>query len=137
MNAQQKTKLENRLKEIESIYYDSDSDKRHNLICERNEIEFKINKENINFRLTGYNKYYHAAQCSKFVKNVFKYGYLHKTPEELKESGICFNTYSINAGYNQYCEDLKRFNSKEELLGFVIGFNQCIWNMEYKKSKNN
>lgn len=136
MNAQQKTKLQNRLKEIESLYYESGSN-GHDLICEMHEIEFKLNKENIKFRLTGDNKYYHAAQCSQFVKNVFKYGYLHKTPEELKESGICFNTYSINAGYNQYCEDLKRFNSKEELLGFVIGYNQCIWNMEYKKSKSN
>lgn len=134
---QQIEKLQNRLKQIESIYYSSDSDTKHNLISEMHEIEFKLNKQNINFTLKGDRKYYFANQCAKFTKNLLKYGYLHKTPKEIKESGICFNNYSINFGYNQYCEDLKRFNSKEELLGFVIGYNQSIWNIEYNKSKNN
>jgi hypothetical protein len=39
------------------------------------------------------------------------------------KQGISFNKYSINIGSNQYGTDIKRFNSKEELLGFVIGFN--------------
>jgi len=37
----------------------------------------------------------------------------------------CNNKYSINIGSNQYGSDLKRFSSKEELLGFVIGFNEA------------
>ena len=46
----------------------------------------------------------------------------------IKKNGVCFNKYSINNGYNQYCRDMKRFNSKEELLGFVIGYNEAIIN---------
>ena len=41
---------------------------------------------------------------------------------------MLLNNYSINNGYNQYCEDIKRFNSKKELLGFVIGYNEAMNN---------
>ena len=55
MNDKQKTKLENRLKEIENILnngFNSD------LLSELHDIQFKLNKENINFTLKGQNKYY-------------------------------------------------------------------------------
>ena len=42
---------------------------------ERSELEFKRNKENIYFRLTGYDKYYYANQCYKFTQNLLKYGF--------------------------------------------------------------
>ena len=101
-------------------------------IQKRNEQEYKINKKGINFRLSGNNKYYYANQCQEFYGNLKKY--LEKSShdfdlrqlERLKKEGICFNKYSINIGYNQYCEDYKRFNSTQELLGFVIGFNQAM-----------
>ena len=48
--------------------------------------------------------------------------------EMIKKRGVCFNQYSINNGYNQFCRDIKRFNSKEEMLGFVIGYNEAINN---------
>jgi len=127
MNDKQKTKLENRLKEIENILNNgSNSD----LLSELHEIQFKLNKENINFTLKGQNKYYYANQCKQFENNLKKYGYGHIKKEDILKDGVCFNNYSINNGYNQYCRDIKRFNNKEELLGFVVGYNQSIFNKE-------
>ena len=107
------------IKEIEKIGNDAHR---------QNEREFKINKKNINFRLSGRNKYYYAYQCALFTRNVLKHGFGHITKEMIKKDGVCFNEYSINNGYNQYCRDIKRFNNKEELLGFVVGYNQSIIN---------
>ena len=92
----------------------------------RNEAEFKRNKKNINFSLRGRNKYYYAYHCALFTQIVNKHGFGHITADMIKKDGVCFNHYSINNGYNQYCRDMKRFNSKEELLGFVIGYNEAI-----------
>ena len=92
----------------------------------RNDVEFKENKKNINFSLRGVNKYYHAYQCALFTKNVKIFGFGHITKTMIEKDGVCFNTYSINNGYNQFCRDMKRFNSKDELLGFVVGYNQAI-----------
>ena len=100
-----------------------DLETRTNKYQKENDIKFKKNKENINFRLQGDNKYYYANQCAKFTNYILKNGYPYIDKKEIKENGICFNTYSINVGYNQYCRNLKRFDSKAELLGFVIGYN--------------
>lgn len=127
MNDKQKTKLENRIKEIENILNNgSNSD----LLSELHDIQFKLNKENINFTLKGQNKYYYANQCKQFENNLKKYGYGHIKKEDILKNGVCFNNYSINNGYNQYCRDIKRFSNKEELLGFVVGYNQSIFNKE-------
>ena len=104
------------------------------LINEKSEIEFSLNKKNINFTLRGDNKYYYASQCAEFTKNLEKFGfgsYINK--DMIKRNGICFNEYSINNGYNQYCRDMKRFNNKQEMLGFVIGYNECINNKEIRE----
>ena len=126
MNTKQLNKIENRISEI-NLFFDNNRDfnkfDSSKLFTERSELEFKRNKDNINFRLQGDNKYYYAFQCYIFTKHILKNGYPYIDKKEIKENGICFNTYSINVGYNQYCRDLKRFNSKEELLGFVIGYN--------------
>ena len=115
-----------RIKEIESLL---DKESNLDLICERNEIEFKINKQEINFRLTGNNKYYYANQCAIFETHVLKNGFGHISAKLIeKEKGINFNEYSINTGFNQYSRDLKRFNNKNELLGFVVGYNTAIEN---------
>lgn len=91
---------------------------------ELRDLEFKDHMLAINFRLPKNEKYYYASHCHKFTQNLYK-----KADEKLKkriiEQGITFNPHSINIGYNQYCEDYKRFNSKEELLGFVVGFNNA------------
>lgn len=130
MNNKQKQKLQNRLNEIEKILDQRFGKNFDNLdlYTERNEIEFKLNKENINFTLRGDNKYYFANQCRKFEENLKEFGYGHITKDQILKDGISFNNYSINNGYNQYCNDIKRFSSKEELLGFVVGYNQAIYN---------
>ena len=127
MNDKQKTKLENRLREIENILNNGSNS---SLLSELHDIQFKLNKENINFTLKGQNKYYYANQCKQFENNLKKYGYGHIKKEDILKDGVCFNNYSINNGYNQYCRDIKRFNNKEELLGFVVGYNQSIFNKE-------
>ena len=102
------------------------------LLGERNELQYKLNKENILFTLKGKNKYYYATHCKTFTDNLLKYGYGRKTPEQIKESGITFNNNSINFGYGTYTEDLKRFESKSDLLHFVIGYNAAISNLKDK-----
>ena len=98
-----------------------------------NDLEFNKNKKNINFILRGKNKYYYANQCALFTKNLLLYGYQNISKDQIKKEGVCFNKYSINNGYNQYCRDIKRFNNKEEMLGFVIGYNECINNKEIRE----
>ena len=103
------------------------------LINERSEIEFSLNKKNINFTLKGNNKYYYANQCAEFTKNLEKFGFdFYISKDMIKRNGVCFNKYSINNGYSQYCRDIKRFSSKEEMIGFVIGYNESITNMKEK-----
>ena len=129
LNIKQLNKIESRINEIENFldnnrdYNKFDSNKLFN---ERSELLFKRNKDNINFRLSCNNKYYYAFQCYKFTQYVLENGYKYEwQKEDIKKQGISFNKYSINIGFNQYGSDLKRFNSKEELLGFVIGFNEA------------
>ncbi len=129
LNIKQLNKIESRINEIENFldnnrdYNKFDSNKLFN---ERSELLFKRNKDNINFRLSCNNKYYYAFQCYKFTQYVLENGYKYEwQKEDIKKQGISFNKYSINIGSNQYGSDLKRFNSKEELLGFVIGFNEA------------
>ena len=80
------------------------------LINERSEIEFSLNKKNINFTLKGNNKYYYANQCAEFTKNLEKFGFgFWINKDMIKRNGVSFNKYSINNGYSQYCRDIKRF----------------------------
>lgn len=102
-----------------------------NLFGLRNELEFKLKKQNINFTLKGYDKYYYATHCRQFTKNLKKYGYGSIKKEDILKNGVSFNNYSINNGYSQYNSDIKRFNSKLEMLGFVIGYNNAISNQSY------
>ena len=124
------TKIENRINQITSYlnnngHWNINIDNCTKLIQERNELEFKINKQNINFKLTGNNKYYYASQCAKFTNHIMENGYPYIDIDRIKKDGISFNNFSINIGYSQYHQDLKRFNSKDEMLGFVIGFNEA------------
>ena len=126
LNIGQYNGLKERLKEIEKIL---DTKTDLDLLSERSEIQFKINRQEINFRLTGNNKYYYANQCAIFEAHVLKHGFGHISAKLIeKEQGINFNEYSINTGFNQYSRDLKRFNNKNELLGFVVGYNTAIEN---------
>ena len=93
-----------------------------------NERQFKEAKKLIGFSLRGNNKYYYANQCAIFARNYKKYWEQKKknSNETILNTGvISFNKYSINMGLTQYHSDLKRFNSKEEMLGYVVGYNEA------------
>jgi len=127
MNAQ---KIQDRLNVIQSVLDQNkmELNQMSALLGERNELQYKLNKENVLFTLKGKNKYYYATHCKTFTDNLLKYGYGRKTPEQIKESGITFSNNSINFGYGTYTEDLKRFESKSDLLHFVIGYNAATSN---------
>ena len=129
MDDKQINKINARIKEIEK-FLDTNRDfskfDSMALINERSELQFKRNKRNINFTLRGDYKYYYAFQCYIFTQHLLKNGYdKYTTKEEVQKNGISIHKHSINVGYSQYHKDLKRFNSKEEALGFIIGFNEC------------
>ena len=123
-----------KLEEINSMLNTTDFyevhtiEERSSIYSNRSDCEFIINKENINFILRGGNKYYYAHQCADFTKYLMNNGYGPISKEKIQKEGISFNNYSINVGYNQYGNDIKRFNSKQELLGFVIGYNSAMSN---------
>ena len=130
-------KAKQRLSEIKSMMEKSDFYKSHSLeekseiYKERTECEFIINKQNINFRLSGQNKYYHANQCAKFVRSLEKNGFgkyaKHgRYKDEISKMGISFHKHSINIGSSSHGEALERFNNSKELLSFVIGYNRAM-----------
>tara|TARA_R100001443_G_scaffold2007_3_gene6925 strand:- start:41 stop:439 length:399 start_codon:yes stop_codon:yes gene_type:complete len=127
LNEKQLDKIQNQIDDINqklivgnnSVYDDGQ------LFEQRNELEYKRNKDNINIRLPQKEKYYYAWQCHIFTCDVMANGYPYKDKERIKKEGISFNKYSINIGANQYGDDFKRFSSKEEMLGFVIGYNEA------------
>ena len=92
----------------------------------------KLNKESINFRLSGNNKYYYANQCNQFKYNLKKLlqksdkDYDQRLLNRIDNEGISFHPYSINIGYSRYNQHYKNFNSTKELLGFVVGFNNAM-----------
>ena len=89
------------------------------------EQEFNQAKKKITFSLRGKNKYYYAFQCALFEKNIIKWGYdSYATKKSVASEGLLFNEYSITLGH-YYGHDLKRFNDRKEMLGFVIGFNDA------------
>ena len=86
------------------------------------ETEFKRNKENIYFRLSGYNKYYQAHQCWNFTQYILKNGFNQYKPSDIEN--VYFDTHNITIRLHSTAEtDIKRFNNKQELLGYVVGFN--------------
>ena len=88
------------------------------------EQQFKQAKEDITFRLNGRDKYSYAFQCAAFKENVMRLGFDHvATADAVKEQGLFFNEHCITLGH-YYGHDLKRFKSKDEMFGFVIGFNE-------------
>jgi hypothetical protein len=95
------------------------------------ELEYKEAKEKITFQLRCKEKYYYAFQCAKFEKNIIKYGYdSYANKSSVAKEGLIFSEYKISLG-DYYGHYLKTFNSKEEMFGFVIGYNDCISNLEY------
>ena len=96
---------------------------------ERSELKFKRNKENIYMRLSGYDKYYYAYQCWNFTQHILKGGFNQYTSKDIESISINNNQYygaSIKARLLSGGEtNLKTFNDKKEMLGFVVGYNEA------------
>ena len=137
MEKKQIEKIQKRVNEITSIL---DTERDWNkidsgaLLTERADKEFLINKIGVNIRLTGNNKYYWGYQFVEFRKNIDLYGsnYGYK---DIVGSKISFHKYSINQEYSQYSNDLWRFDSVEEMKGFVKGYNVMCSVLENKQEK--
>ena len=98
-------------------------------IQERNELEFKRNKENVYMRLSGYDKYYYAHQCYKFTNHLLKCGFNQYKAKDIESISIVNCTHygaSIKARLSSGGEtNLKTYNDKKEMLGFIVGYNQA------------
>ena len=98
-------------------------------IQERNELEFKRNKENVYMRLSGYDKYYYASQCYKFTNHILKGGFNQYKAKDIESISIVNSTYygaSIKARLSSGGEtNLKTYNDKKEMLGFIVGYNEA------------
>ena len=98
-------------------------------VRERNELLFKRNKQNIYMRLSGYDKYYYAFQCWDFIKHIMTNGFQQYKAKDIKSISIVNCQYygaSIKARLVSGGEtNLKTFNDKKEMLGFIVGFNTC------------
>ena len=96
----------------------------------RSELLFKRNKQNVNMRLTGYDKYYYAHQCWDYIKHIRANGFNRYKPEDIENISINNSSYygaSIKARLTDGGEtNIKAFNDKKELLGFIVGYNQAM-----------
>jgi hypothetical protein len=117
MKMTKKQKL--RLKELESAEHYKEGEYRELI-----ELQFLDNKRTIHFRLSGNNKYYYACHCKIFADYIKENGIHRITPKEVQEKGVTFNRHSINIG-GQFNYDIKTFDTIQELLGFVVGFNEA------------
>lgn len=98
-------------------------------VRERNELLFKRNKQNIYMRLSGYDKYYYAFQCWDFTQYIMTNGFQQYKAKDIESISIVNCQYygaSIKARLVSGGEtNLKTFNDKKEMLGFIAGFNTC------------
>jgi hypothetical protein len=121
-------KIENRIKEIQ-LFLDSNRDySKFNhlaLFKERNELTFKLNKQNIYTSLRGNDKYYKAFQCRDFADYIEKNGFNKYKSSEI--DCVYFAKHSITIRLKSTGEtDIKRFETPKEMFSFVQGFNVCI-----------
>lgn len=123
-------KLKEKLNQVETIIYRDDfytiydSEERSEYFQQKSDLEFKINKENIYVKLTGNDKYYYAHECAKFTKHILKNGFQQYKPKDIND--VYFDTHNITIRLMSTGEtDIKRFETKQEMLGFVLGFNTC------------
>tara|TARA_R110001592_G_scaffold259401_1_gene523372 strand:- start:155 stop:814 length:660 start_codon:yes stop_codon:yes gene_type:complete len=128
-------KLKAKLNQVEAIIHADDfytkysADERLEYLTKRSDIEFKINKENIYVRLTGNDKYYYAHQCAKFTQHILINGFQQYKPKDI--NSVYFNTHKITIRLMSTGEtDIKNFKTKQEMLGFVVGFNTCSREIE-------
>ena len=102
-------------------------------INESNDLIFLRNKENVNMRLSGVNKYYNAYQCYDFLTHIKTSGYNRYKANDIESVYITSCPYygakvaaRLNSGG---VADLKTFNENKELLNFIIGFNEALYQL--------
>jgi len=128
------TELDLKAKGVISSVLNSSSNCEHftsEEIQEHNELEFLRNKENVDMRLTGKNKYYNAYQCYDFLTHIKTSGYNRYKANDIESVYITSSPYygakvaaRLNSGG---VADLKSFNENKELLNFIIGFNEALY----------
>lgn len=100
---------------------------------ENNDLIFLRNKENVNMRLTGINKYYNAFQCYDFLEYVKKSGYGRYKASDIESVSIASSPYygaKVSARlHSGGVTDLKSCNENKELLNFIIGFNEALYQL--------
>jgi hypothetical protein len=84
----------------------------------------------INLRLSKHWKEYHLNQFDQFTYNARTYGFNGASKEDIIRKGLSFNPLCISNGPTQYNKNLIRFDKKNEILGFVTGYNTAIENMK-------
>ena len=136
MESKKIKKLKERIQNIDFLLMNNRNNKGSinndmDLFTERSDKQFLLNKIGVNVRLTGNNKYYWGHQFQDFRKNITKYGSNHI--KAVDGSKIGFNKYSITETFNMYSSDLYRFDSVEEMKGFVKGYNALCFVMELKE----
>ena len=84
-------------------------------------------------RLTGKNKYYNAYQCYDFLTHIKTSGYNRYKANDIESVYITSSPYygakvaaRLNSGG---VADLKSFNENKELLNFIIGFNEALYQL--------
>ena len=93
------------------------------------EKDYKLHKENIRCRLTGNNKYYYANHCYTFGEHIKANGWKNVLPQEINY--VYFDTHSITIKLKSTAEtDIKRFESAKEMFAYVVGFNDCLFDIE-------
>ena len=96
------------------------------------EKEFKQMKDFCLFNLRGNNKYYNAYQCRDFKNHIEKNGFEGYKAEDIKEVYFTSNQYygsKIALRLNSGGETSKTFNSVKEMLFFIQGYNNAIFNL--------
>ena len=104
------------------------TDLYRNMITQRNDLEFQRNKQCIRFTLRGSNKYYFAGSCYRFSQQFPEQNYRNRASRGTAYNDdieIFFekNAIIIRFKSNGAERHLTTFNTKEEMLGFVRGWN--------------
>ena len=95
-----------------------------NFIDER-EKEYKEQKQCVHFRLQGDTKFYYAFHCHQYCTFIKENGYGTIGAERIKDV-YCKDWKIVLEFTKGGIHNIKYFDNKSELLGYVVGFTECI-----------
>jgi len=99
-------------------------DERTKLFNKIRDLKFQLAKKSIICRLSGDEKYYFADQCLKFETYIKENGYKNFKRDEI--SSVWFDTHQIEISSLGTHITIQNFKTKQEMLGFVMGFNDGV-----------